>query len=642
MAVSVQGRDRVASLSGADTAVSVESGPTPLLCAGVDFSGGATDGGMSVEVTNGSLSAVAVLWVAGRSVGPRASASGSSTSAPGNAVSVVVPVVPSAVAAGAGPVSGRTWTGAPGPSRVSSTAARTGRPAPSGATAGPRTTARSVPAPSSSWAASGDPSPGGGTAETTMVSGAAEVGSRFPGRVEPDFTSAVPLPSRTPGVPLPSRTSAVPLPSRASAVPLPSRTPAASSPSRTSPVLSNDPVVLSFGGAVVVSTAGSVAGAGSAVPVTTAVVSMAGAVAGLTAGAESPSPECGVTPVPVGPAACEVFCGESSAAVGEPSTGATPSGVRVPWGDVVEGAVPPPAAGTPPGRAPPPVLDAAEFVGLPPVATGALFPGAGSVAVPSFCPAASSEDPWVPPSREPLPCPAASSRDSWVLASLVPSFRWDSWTSFRGGPWASLPGVSWTSFCGGVTAEFAGTSTATFSGAPDTAPCSSATSSNGASGPWSTTGSAWPPAGRAVVSPGAVTGLLPEVPGVPTAVGPFPGVAVSAVTGAAPTVIGGSTETCVPKPSSARRTSSVSTWVAGLFPAGTTRTSGNCDRLPCSPSRTPISALLGGWAPRSAARSRSACSRTSAEPWWTCCHSSFWAAVTGSAPGEYGGGSRVV
>lgn len=104
--------------------------------------------------------------------------------------------------------------------------------------------------------------------------------------------------------------------------------------------------------------------------------------------------------------------------------------------------------------------------------------------------------------------------------------------------------------------------------------------------------------------------------------------------------IGRSTVTGVPKPPRALRTSSASSWAAGLFPVGTTRTSGTCDRFVCRLSRTPISPLPGGcWEPRTAARSRSACSRTSAGPWCTCCQSAFSAAVTGSGPGVYGGGS---
>ncbi|RPK82746.1 hypothetical protein EES45_08565 [Streptomyces sp. ADI97-07] len=54
-AVSVQGRDRVASLSGANTAVAVESGPAPVLRTGAGFSGSAVVGDTSVEVMNGSL-----------------------------------------------------------------------------------------------------------------------------------------------------------------------------------------------------------------------------------------------------------------------------------------------------------------------------------------------------------------------------------------------------------------------------------------------------------------------------------------------------------------------------------------------------------------------------------------------------------
>ncbi len=191
---------------------------------------------------------------------------------------------------------------------------------------------------------------------------------------------------------------------------------------------------------------------------------------------------------------------------------------------------------------------------------------------------------------------------------------------------------------GDVTAESTGTSTVAFSGdVPGAAPGPFSTCSGAASTPWSTTRSALSPVGRATEFPA----FVPDVPGPFTAPGPStaPGVGPrapgpSTAPGVAPAAIGASTVTCVPKPSRARRTSSVSIWFAGLPPAGTTRTSGSCDRLPCRLSRTPISELPGGWDPRRAARSRSACSRTSAGPWWTCCHSAFSVAVTGSGPGE--------
>ncbi|WP_187284358.1 hypothetical protein [Streptomyces sp. uw30] len=114
------------------------------------------------------------------------------------------------------------------------------------------------------------------------------------------------------------------------------------------------------------------------------------------------------------------------------------------------------------------------------------------------------------------------------------------------------------------------------------------------------------------------------------------------LSGAPSTVSGVSTVTGVPKPSRARRTLSASTSTPGPFPAGTTRTSGRCDRLLCTLSRTSTSVLPGGGVPRRSARSRRACSRTSAGPWWTCCHRAFSAEVAGSGPGEYRGGSWVV
>ena len=158
---------------------------------------------------------------------------------------------------------------------------------------------------------------------------------------------------------------------------------------------------------------------------------------------------------------------------------------------------------------------------------------------------------------------------------------------------------------GAVADELSGTSTPAFAcgGASGAAPCRSLPAA--------------PPAESAVVVGVVVVvrGLWPWVSGA--------------------TAIGGSTVTGVSKPPRAWRTSSMSIWAAGPLPAGTTRTSGSCDRLPCRPSRTPISVPPGGcWVPRSAARSFRACSRASAEPLWTCCHSSFSAAVTGGEPGE--------
>lgn len=223
------------------SAVAVGSGLTSLPCAGGVAPGSTSEDvvrGRVAAETTGELSLFTALSVAGRTCGagpvPRAAASGSSTSASGNAVSAVsvLPVasaVPSDVVTGGAPVSGRTRTGAPGPSRVSSTAARTGRPAPSGATGGPSTTAPSVPAASSSPAASRVPSPGGGTSETTMVSGGTGAAVGLPERAGPAVTSLGPV------------------------GPLMSRAPL---PSGWSSVAAYEPLVITFGGAVVISAAG--------------------------------------------------------------------------------------------------------------------------------------------------------------------------------------------------------------------------------------------------------------------------------------------------------------------------------------------------------------------------------------------------
>ncbi|GGX86024.1 hypothetical protein GCM10010358_45190 [Streptomyces minutiscleroticus] len=215
---------------------------------------------------------------------------------------------------------------------------------------------------------------------------------------------------------------------------------------------------------------------------------------------------------------------------------------------------------------------------------------------------------------------------------------------FSGEPTTVFSGEFTTVFPEEFTTVFPEEFTTVFSGEFTTV------SSTWASGPWSTrrsVASPVEPVGESTV----VVALLPEVPvavtGAFTPVGVFPvtgvvaAVGLSTVTGVF-TVRGVSTVTGVPKPSRVRRIWSASTWAAGPLPAGTTRTSGNCDRLPYRLSRAPISAMPGARSPRRAARSRSACSRTSAEPLWTCCHRAFSAAVTGSGPGEYGGGSWVV
>lgn len=137
--------------------------------------------------------------------------------------------------------------------------------------------------------------------------------------------------------------------------------------------------------------------------------------------------------------------------------------------------------------------------------------------------------------------------------------------------------------------------------------------------------------------PGAVS--VPFAPVSPTVSGPVGALLPGGGVGVPSPATGGSTVTGVPRLSSVRRTSSASISAAGPLPVGTTRISGCCDRLPYRPSRTPISAGPGGCSPRMAARSRSACSRSSGGPWWTCCHSASSAAVTGSGPGVYEGGS---
>ncbi|GGX86018.1 hypothetical protein GCM10010358_45180 [Streptomyces minutiscleroticus] len=356
VAGSAQGRDRVASLLAAGSAVVAGFGPVPSPCTAgavpgstfedvvVTGAGAVATGSLPVFTVLSvctALSVFTVLSVAGRSAGdgagPRASASGSRTSAPGNAVSaasvpLVVSVAPSGVAAGGGPASGRTRTGAPGPSRVSSTAARTGRFVPSDATGGPSTTARSVPAPSSSSAASGDPSAGGGVSETTTVSGGACVDAGFPAGAGPAFTS------RTPA--LSPRPSTLPRPSPV-------------------PVSAYELVVLTFGGAAVVSAAG--AGAFSdgseatPVPDEPTVSGEETVAGGVTVSEEvAVSGEAAVPEEGSVSGECEV-CGEPSAVVCEPSTGAVPSEARVPWDGVEEGVWVFPEAGTPVGRPPVPV-----------------------------------------------------------------------------------------------------------------------------------------------------------------------------------------------------------------------------------------------------------------------------------------------